>query len=124
MAPRLELFPFRYRDARTGKWVRARYRADREEIAARYAEWEIIGPAEIRDVDPGSRYFTPHNSPLEATLRRYNERPPELQPAIDAAEAFLLAVFLRRYVTYCARRRRYAAMNGAARLYAELHASA
>ena len=28
MAPRLELFAFRYRDPRTGKWVRARYRAE------------------------------------------------------------------------------------------------
>jgi hypothetical protein len=25
MAPRLELFPFRFRDPRTGKWIRARY---------------------------------------------------------------------------------------------------
>ena len=120
MAPRLELFAFRYRDARTGKWVRARYRADPLEIASRYAEWEIIGPAEIRDVDPDARRFTPHRSPLDTALQRHSERPPELQPAIDAAEAFLLAVFLRRYITYCARRRRYAAMNGAARLYANL----
>ena len=41
--------------------------------------------------------FTPHlKSPLDAEFRRYSERPPELQPAIDAAEAFLLAVFVRR----------------------------
>jgi hypothetical protein len=57
---------------------------------------------------------------LDAALRRYNERPPELQSAIDATEAFLLAVFLRRYVIYCARRGRFAAMNRAARLYAEI----
>ena len=124
MAPRLELFPFRYRDPRTGRWGRARYLAEQQEIAARYAEWEIIGPAEIRDVDPATRYFTPHSSPLNAAVRRYNERPPELQPAIDAAEAFLLAVFLRRYVTYCARRGRFAAMNGAALLFTELRVSA
>jgi hypothetical protein len=48
--PRLELFPFRYRDRLTGKWVKARYVAERHEIAARYAEWEIIGSPEIRDV--------------------------------------------------------------------------
>jgi len=36
--PRLELFPFRYRDRLTGKWVKARYVAERHEIAARYAE--------------------------------------------------------------------------------------
>jgi hypothetical protein len=57
---------------------------------------------------------------MDAELRRYKERPLELEPAIDAAEAFLLAVFLRRYVTYCARRLRFAAMNGAARLFATL----
>jgi len=28
----------------------ARYRAERDEIATRYAEWKITGPAEIRDV--------------------------------------------------------------------------
>ena len=61
---------------------------------------------------------------MDAELRRYRERPPELHPAIDAAEAFLLAVFLRRYVTYCARHGRFAAMNGAARLYAEVRAFA
>ena len=58
--PRIELFPFRYRDPRTGKWVRARYRAEQQEIARRYAEYEITGPAESRDVDPEARYFTPH----------------------------------------------------------------
>jgi hypothetical protein len=100
--------------------MRAQYRADRDEIAARYAEWEITGPAEIRDVEPDARYFTPHTSPLDAALRRSNERPPELGPAIDASEAFLLAVFLRRYVTFCARRGEYAAMNGAAVLYTNL----
>ena len=60
MAPRLELFAFRYRDPRTGKWIRARYRAERQEIAARYDEWEITGPAEIREVSSADRYFTPH----------------------------------------------------------------
>jgi hypothetical protein len=63
-------------------------------------------------------------SSLDAELRWYNERPLELQPAIDAPEAFLVTVFLRRYVTYCARRGRFAAMNGAARLFAEVRASA
>jgi hypothetical protein len=109
---------------RTGKSVRARYRADRDEIAARYAQWEIIGPAEIRDVESDARYFTPHTSPLDAALRPYNERPPELAPTIDAAVSFLLAVFLRRYVTYCARLGEYAAMNAAARLFADIKAAA
>jgi hypothetical protein len=43
-------------------------------------------------------------------------------PAIDRIECFLLAVFLRRYITYCARRRRFAQMEGAARLHREIRA--
>ena len=124
--PRLELFAFRYRDPRTGKWIRARYVAEVHEITARYAEWEITGPPEIRNVDPEARAFTPHRpfkQMMDAEMRRYTESAPELQPAINAAEAFLLRVFLRRYVTYCARRRRFATMNGAARLYAEIGVS-
>jgi len=78
---------------------------------------------EIRDVEPAVRAFTPHKSPLRAELRRYSEQPPELGPAIDVAEAFLLAVFPRLYVTYCARRGKYAAMNGAVRLFAEIRTS-
>jgi len=42
--PILELFAFRYRDPRTGSWIRARYVAELHEIAARYVEREIIGP--------------------------------------------------------------------------------
>jgi hypothetical protein len=42
--PPLELYPFRYRDPLTGKWVRARYVAELHEIA-RYVEWEIVRPA-------------------------------------------------------------------------------
>jgi hypothetical protein len=39
--PQLELFPFRYRDRVAEKTVCARYRAERREIQARCAEWEI-----------------------------------------------------------------------------------
>ena len=56
-------------------------------------------------------------------MRRYNERPPDLQPVIDAADALLLAIFLRRYVTYCARRGRYAQMQGAIQLHREITAA-
>ena len=127
--PRLELFPFRYRDPVTGKWVRARYRAELREIARRYADYEITGPAEIREVDPAARRFTPHFKLMtNAELRIASEPPPELQPhlatpsAVTAPEAALVLLFLRRYVTWCARHRRFAAMNGAAHLYAELGA--
>lgn len=127
MAPRLELFAFRYRDPRTGKWIRARYRAEQHELERRFAEFEIIGKPEIRNVDPDARSFTPHEPfkvMMSAKLRRFNERPSELlaTPPGDDLERFLVLVFLRRYVTYCARRRRFAAMNGAARLCAKVAA--
>ena len=44
-------------------------------------------------------------------------------PTIDAMEYFLKALFLRRYVTYCARRRRFSQMQGAARLLSKIAAS-
>jgi len=44
----LLLYPFRFRDPVTSKWVRARYKAECTEIAARYAEWALCGPPEIR----------------------------------------------------------------------------
>ena len=37
--PLLILFPFRFRDPVSGKWVRAQYVAERHELAARYAAW-------------------------------------------------------------------------------------
>ena len=57
MADAVVVYPFRYKDARTGKWVKARYKAERAEIAARYAEWEITGPGEERRLIGG--YFNP-----------------------------------------------------------------
>jgi len=44
----LLLDPFRFRDPVSHKWVKARYFAERHELEARYAEWEIIGPPEYR----------------------------------------------------------------------------
>ena len=35
MTAPLVVFPFRYKDTRTDRWVQARYMATREEIAAR-----------------------------------------------------------------------------------------
>ena len=49
------------------------------------------------------------------------EEPPVEEALVsDQIELFLVLVFLRRYVTYCARRRRFAAMNGAAKLFTEV----
>jgi len=41
--PRLELFPFRYRDRVTGKWLKARYVAERHEVAARCSKSQMVG---------------------------------------------------------------------------------
>ena len=130
--PRIELYAFRYRNPRTGKWTTARYSAEPREIAARYVDFELLGPPEIRDVDPEARYFNPHIGAVPVGHRSV-VGPSECQlpagsplaedPAkLDAFERFLMLLFLRRYVTYCARRQRFAAMNGAARLYADLAA--
>lgn len=141
MRAALFLYPFRYRDPRTGKWVRTRYRAERHEIAQRYAEWEITGPAEIRSgagvvmFSPSSKLarigdHLPVEEPSEeppAETPPPDENPPIEDPpvedplALDRLERFLARLFLRRYVTYCARRRRFAQMNGAARLFAKLN---
>src|SRR5262245_14568097 len=58
MAP-IELCAFRFREPRTGRWVRARYRARLAEIKARYREWEVDGPAELR-TDAPVQMFQPH----------------------------------------------------------------
>ena len=55
------LYPFRYRDARTGKWVKARYVAELREIRDRNAVWEIVGAPEIRKGGP-AQGFTPWRS--------------------------------------------------------------
>jgi hypothetical protein len=47
-ADSLVLYPFRFRDPVSGKWVRARYVAEQHEIAARHSEWEITGRPETR----------------------------------------------------------------------------
>ncbi len=125
----LVLFPFRYRDELTGKWLRARYKTSRSDIAARHVEWEISGPGETRRDTGGS--FNPHRKLIaHDELKRLSEPPlqfhPHLEkePALHAAEVFLVRLFLRRYVTYCARRGRYAQMNGAANLFREIREAA
>jgi len=60
--------------------------AERHEIAARYSEWEIIGPAEIRNIDPSARYFTPWKIVPHADLIRIEEPPPELQPHLRSRQ--------------------------------------
>lgn len=44
----MTLHRFRYRDPLTGKWLTARYHATKEEIAARYKDFELVGEPEVR----------------------------------------------------------------------------
>jgi hypothetical protein len=111
-----ELYPFRYKHPVTGKWVRARYRAALETIAARYATWELTGAPSVPARTAGGfnpyRHVTPHTE-----VARMSEPPLQMDPCVgEGLERALVCAFLRRYVTYCARRGRYAEMNGAARL--------
>lgn len=39
-----EIFPFRFFDPIRGRWIKARYKATKAEIVARYERWEITGP--------------------------------------------------------------------------------
>ena len=82
---------------------------------SRYREWEIIGAPEIRGDTP-VQMFQPV---AERAAPMRLEIAPDAKPTIDATERFLLRLFLRRYITWCARQRRFAAMQGAAKLFAE-----
>ncbi len=114
------LYPFRYRDRLTGKWIRARYQATREDIAARYAVWEITGPPEIRE-SSGGAYFNPARA---ATTISEPSDGVERQPQLSEGERFLTLLFLRRYVTYCARHARWEQIRNAARLYRRIELTA
>ena len=123
VADPLDLYAFRFLDPVTGRWMRARYRATAAEIAARYANFRLEGaperrPREAAGFDPFARSARQRSG--EAAAR---DAEPAPVTALDAREAELLGYFLRRYVTYCARRGAFAAMNGAARLLREIAAA-
>jgi hypothetical protein len=129
------LYLFRYVSDVTGKWVRARYVATPHDIAKGPTHWEIVGEPEIRR-PIGYGYFSPfahtprpppHDPPEDPPKEPVNdpppwdpppkEQPPEETTDVCPLERMLALYFLRRYVTWCARRRRFAVMDGAARLY-------
>jgi hypothetical protein len=70
--------------------------------------------------------FNPFLRPPTCRRVEYHEPKLDAQPQratllrIDGDEAVLVSVFLRRYMTYCARRQQYAAMNGAAALLRQI----
>jgi|SRR5690349_11869176 len=130
-APR-SYYPFRFIDPVTGKWTRAQYLAEQHVIASRYQRWEITGPPEIRSRGSSGSFnpFRPpamHSPPVEDPPPDHGptpDPPPIEQPPIeDQLERFLVLTFLRRYITWCARCRRFAQMNGAERLFTKLRAT-
>lgn len=44
----LKLYPFKFLDPVSKRWVKARYVAELHEIQARYEKWEITGEPELR----------------------------------------------------------------------------
>ena len=139
----LLLFPFRFFDPIRKRWVRARYVAERHQIEAGYAQWEIIGAPEIRSRG-NATMFSPwaalpplkrsaHLPPVEEPPPEKEppereppdneppdppvEEPPEWSPTLARFERFLVLLFLRRYVTWCVRTRRIEAAEGAKRLW-------
>jgi hypothetical protein len=122
----LLLYPFRFVDPVTGKWTRARYVAELDKIAAQHERWEIIGGPEVRS--KASAMFSPSSKLPPRRAPVAIEEPPAQSvqdpSALDEIERVLALVFLRRYVTYCARRSMFTQMNGAARLFAKVRAHA
>ena len=85
------------------------------------------GPAEVRTPIGGA--FNSYRLVPHAEMKRLQEPAPQINPhlerppAVDATECLLVTLFLGRYVTYSARRRRYAQMQGAAQLHREITAA-
>jgi hypothetical protein len=110
------VYPFRHRRDWDGKWITARYKAGLDEIAARYTEWEIIGPPEMHWPVGGS--FTPFRDkrPDDSSLLMH----PHRANAIDKHERWLVMLFLQRYIIWCARRRDVRPLRGALELLSEV----
>jgi hypothetical protein len=113
------LYPFRRRDPLSGKWYRARYKVSEEQLAQNEGEWIVDGPPEVhRSLGPTSGFQPRPPPPRPVRLLLHPQR--EMPPAIDKLERFLALTFLRRHVTYCVRRRRFAQAQAAANLHREI----
>ena len=89
----LELYPFRFKDPVTGKWVRARYRATVRDIAARYATWEITGPV-VRPASPSTGFDPFRKLVGHADWARLTEPAPQVDArCADAVEVALVEIF-------------------------------
>ena len=109
------LYPFLLRDKLSGRWYRARWTATAEDIEERGGT--IDGPGQW--ITPLEAHHDPRMAPLPRPL------PGDVvgldpQESMGVMEVMLVRVFLRRYATWCARTRRYAAMQSAKALYLEL----
>jgi len=115
--PRVVLYPFKMRHERTGRWYRARWLASLEEIER--LGGEVCG-AEVtcRPLGHTSNFMRGAPAPPPGRLLMHPHW--ESTPGIDAVERCLVRTFLRRYVTWCVRRRSFAAAQGAATLYRDL----
>lgn len=117
MSAPLLLYPFRKRDTLSGKWYRARWRASLAQIEASGGEWIVDGPASVfYPLGPTSGFQWSPPAPSELEWHPHRASP----LSIDGAERFLATLFLRRYVTYCVRRKWFAQAREAAALHREL----
>ena len=114
------LYPFKVRDERTGKWRRTRYKASLEEIER--LGGEVCGePVIYQSLGSTSNFLRNNFAAPVAVIDRLEMHPHwESPPAIDPLERFMAQMFLRRYITWCVRKRRFAVAQGAAALYREL----
>lgn len=114
----LLMYPFRKRDPLTGQWYRARYRATAEDIAQHNGDWIIDGAPEIRRALGSTSGFRP----WQAAVAKGSAipAPPAMAVELDRVERDLVLAFLRRYVAFCVRRRRFAAAQGAALLWRDI----
>jgi len=95
---KLELYPFRFRDPLTGKWVRARHKLQIPEIQCHYSDWEITGAPEIRHVtETGAQPLARPQDFLRSFLHAHrieNGQRPEIN--LGGACAFLATPYARR----------------------------
>jgi hypothetical protein len=54
----LVLYHFKFFDSVSGKWLQSRYAAEREVIAQRHTQFELIEPPEIRVLSDDPRALT------------------------------------------------------------------
>jgi hypothetical protein len=109
--------------------------------AARSDYWQVVsrplegGAARDREARRGcGRRARDEGGEWGAGFQPFRDRPkpkpvdrlephPHRRKGLDADERYFVLLFLRRYVTWCARRRRYVQMQGAARLFRALRQS-